>query len=320
MARLKKIMLLVHPDLRPDERSSAKGTERDVWLSLRKLGFQAEAVSLRHDVDELDKALTRFKPDVVFNLLEEFRDEGVFDFHAVSRLEALGIPYTGCNPRGLIVSRNKFWVSQIARGAGVSSPVTSLLNGKPKPDIRYPAFVKFNREHASLGITGANRVLNSKQLLKEARRMRAKLDGEILVQEFIPGEDVSVAVLGNDRAKVLPPWTLRLSSPNKFATERVKFSAELRKKNGIRAIRYSGRAGETAQRDALQLFRLMDLNGYARFDFRIAGDRSYIVDVNANPNLARQEDFASSARAASIGYDDLILSILKLATSYTPKN
>jgi D-alanine-D-alanine ligase len=313
-------MLLVHPAFRPGGSKIIPGTEYDVWSALKKLGFAVEAVSLRHDLGELDRALAAFKPEAVFNLLEEFRDEGVFDFHAITRLESLGVPYTGCNPRGLIVSRNKFWVSQIAKGAGVLAPESALMEGAKIPrSTRYPAFVKFNREHASLGITNSNRASNALQVRTAAKRMRRKLEGEILIQEFIPGQDVSVAVFGNDKATVLPAWTLSLGSKQSFATERVKFSAELRRRNGIRAIRYRGQAAEAAQRDALKLFRVMDLNGYARFDFRISGDSSYIVDVNANPNLSRTEDFAASARAAGIDYEDLLKSLISLAKAYQPK-
>ncbi len=170
-----------------------------------------------------------------------------------------------------------------------------------------------------MGITEKNRVTNAREAAREVRRLRARLPGEVLIQEFIPGEDVSVAIMGNEKARVFPPWTLRLSSPQRFATERVKFSAVLRRKNGIRAIRYRGGAARTASREARRLFRLMDLNGYARFDFRVSAERAYIVDVNANPNLARGEDFASSARAAGLEYEELLVSLLKLAKSYRPK-
>lgn len=320
MARKQKVMILTHPDLRPDLKGAAKGTERDVYLTLKKLGYATSVVSLRENLEELDRDLAHFKPDVVFNLLEEFRNEGVFDFHAVSKLEALGIPYTGCNPRGLIVSRNKFWVSQIARGAGVETPNTHLVGGTKIPtSIRFPAFVKFNREHASMGITEKNRVLNSQQALREVRRLRRRMKGEVLIQEFIPGQDVSVAVLGNEKLQVFPPWTLKLGSESGFATERIKFSAILRRRNGIRALRYRGDAGKPAQEAALKLFHAMDLNGYARFDFRVCGDRSYIVDVNANPNIAKSEDFACSARAFGVEYDQLIVKFLNLAKAYRPK-
>jgi D-alanine-D-alanine ligase len=320
MARAQKIMILTHPDLRPDQKGAPKGTERDVYLALKRLGYSTQVTALREDLRDLDKELARFRPDIVFNLLEEFRDEGVFDFHAVSKLESLGIPFTGCNPRGLIVSRNKFWVSQIACGVGVKTPETHLVDGMKIPKAAtYPAFVKFNREHASMGLTDKSRVTNSRQALQEVRRLRQRMRGEVLIQEFVPGEDVSVAVMGNDKLQVFPPWTLKLGSKMGFATERIKFSAALRRRNGFRAIRYRGDAGRLAQEAALNLFRAMDLNGYARFDFRVRGDQSYIVDVNANPNIAKSEDFAASARASGIGYDHLIESFLKLAIAYRPK-
>ncbi len=110
-------MLLVHPQMRPDRFKPRGPTELDVWKALRRLGYLVEVTALQTDLRQLDLQLARTNPSVVFNLLEEFRDEGIYDFHPVSFLEALGVPFTGCNPRGLAITRNKEWAVHIARGA-----------------------------------------------------------------------------------------------------------------------------------------------------------------------------------------------------------
>ena len=308
-----KVLMLVHPKARPQ---SAKGTERDVWSALRRMGCAVEVQSLRQDLRPLDQALARFRPTVVFNLLEEFRDEGVFDFHPVSFLEAHGVPFTGCNPRALVLTRNKLWVSRIASAAGVATPETRVGEW---PKTSYPAFVKFNREHASLGIRGDNRASTPLQLKKVLRRMRALSAAEILIQEFIPGEEISVAAFGNHRPVGLPPWQLRFADDHEFATERVKFSAAHRRARAIRAGRYSGGEIPQAVRAVRELYRSLDLNGYARFDFRVRAGKIFLLDVNANPNLAKDEDFACSARQAGFSYTELVAKILRLAKNYSPR-
>ncbi|NJL24285.1 MAG: hypothetical protein HC902_03305 [Calothrix sp. SM1_5_4] len=83
MAKCKRVLLLVHPRFRPD-RGKREGTEFDVWSALRKLGFSTEVAAVDSDLRGFDRQLREYLPDVVFNLLEEFDGEAVFDFHLVS--------------------------------------------------------------------------------------------------------------------------------------------------------------------------------------------------------------------------------------------
>ena len=316
MKRSLKVMLLVHPQMRPDLASPKGATEVDVWRALKSLGCRVEICGLRDDLPQFDAELSRHKPDVVFNLLEEFRDEGVFDFHAISFLEAMGIPYTGCNPRGLIVSRNKSWAVQIARGMKVNSPDIFGEGAK----IKYPAFVKFVREHASRGLTERSRVNSAQELAKTRASMRRKYPGELTVQEFVRGEDVTVSIYGNAAPVALAPWRLSMADADQFATERIKFNSRTRHRKGIRAYRYRGPAASDLSQQARKLYVAFDLSGYARLDFRVTPEgEAFFIDVNANPNLAEGEDFASAARFAKIEYVGLIEEILKLARNYKPK-
>lgn len=316
MSKPIKVLLLVHPQMRPDRADGGGATEGDVWAALGRLGHIREVCAVQDDADEFERRVNEFKPNVVFNLLEEFLDEGVFDFHLVTRLESRGIAYTGCNPRGLIVSRNKVWANHIAAGCGVPTP--NYYGGRDK--INFPVFVKYSREHASRGITAQNKVGSASELRKLRTRMRGQFNGHLLVQEFIPGVDVTVPVFGNNRPQALQPWILHLGGESEFATERLKFSAKWRKRAGIRATRFRGKQASAMQRAAIQLYSACDLSGYARVDFRLAKDgKFYFIDINANPNLARNEDFASAAKLAGFTYDKLIQRILELARSYSPK-
>lgn len=315
MKRPLKVLALVHPQMRPD-RKGGGATENDVWAALKRLGHVREVCAIQDGVEDFDRQLRRFKPDIVFNLLEEFRDEGVFDFHLVTRLEAMGIPYTGCNPRGLIVSRNKVWANHVACGSGVATPRFFADQSK----VEFPAFVKYTREHASRGLTARNRVRTLTELKRVRHQMDAQFGGELLVQEFIAGMDVTVPVIGNGRPQVLHPWVLHLGGPQGFATERLKFSAKWRRRSRVTAKRFKGKEAAAIRLAAKKLYAAFDLSGYARVDFRLDKDgRFYFIDINANPNLARDEDFAAAARLGGLNYLDLIQRVLELGRNYRPK-
>jgi D-alanine-D-alanine ligase len=321
MKKIRRILLAVHPHFRPDG-ATAGVTERHVWSTLKRLGYATRVASFSNDLSAFERELTEFNPQIVFNLIEEFRGQAIFDFHLVSLLEAKGIPFTGCNPRGLVVSRNKLWISRLAAEPGISVPPSGLV-GNPRLGEalkKGPLFVKFNREHASLGISQTNRVDSAVKLARSVSRLRTRMNAEILVQQFIPGLEVTVSVWGNRRPYAFPPWQLDLRSRDSFATERVKFSAKFRRQKGIRARQFRGPGADRARSNSLRLFRLLDLNGYIRFDYRITeSGEPFLIDVNPNPNLARDEDFACSVREGGVEYPELIEKILELGLRYQPR-
>lgn len=319
MARQCRVLLLVHPYFRPDRKIRRSQTEYDVWRALLRLGHQVEICAEQENLRSFDKQLASFKPHIVFNLLEEFREEGIYDFHLVSFLESLGIPSTGCNPRGLILSRNKFASLSAAAHLGIAVPKQALYGAPLGHGLGWPRILKFNREHASLGIQKSNVVSKDFDRQRVYRRMMKLFEGEVLEQEFISGQEVTVSVWGNDKPQSFRPWRLHLKSPQDLATERVKFSSSHRRQTGIRATRFTGALAGRIERQAKVLFKGLDLNGYVRFDFRIRENTPYLIDVNANPNLSKSEDLATSANACGINYLKLIQGIVNLGLSYEPR-
>ena len=114
MKRL-RVLVLVHPELVPPD--SLKGhteqeinewkTEYDVASTLREAGHEVRPLGVENELKPVRDEIESWKPDVVFNLLEQFHGEAVYDQNVASYLELLRIPYTGCNPRGLVLARGK---------------------------------------------------------------------------------------------------------------------------------------------------------------------------------------------------------------------
>lgn len=316
MARRLKVLLLVHPYFRPDRKGPVRSaSERHVWSGLRGLGCVREVSCAQASLRELDRDLVRFRPDVAFNLLEEFQDEGIFDFHPVSYLRRIGVPVTGCNPVGLIISRHKWWSAQVLEAAGIRVPICAVWNDLRREDLRLPVFLKYNSEHASMGITSRNRALTWSAARRRAREMRRVHGDQILVQEFVPGREYNVSVWGNGKPRTLRPFELYLGGQDAFATEKIKFSRAVQRRRWILARELRGqKALERRLRSAAtKAFRALGLSGYARMDFRVNPEgQIFLIDANANPNLARNEDFNLAARAEGFNYLDVLREIIRL--------
>lgn len=315
-----RILLLIHPQLDPRKKDYKKGAEKEVWKALIRLGHQVELVGLRHSLDPLVKAIEIHKPQFVFNLLEEFNDEACFDFHPVSYLESLGIPFSGVNPRGLVLSRPKHIAKAIAIQNGFLTPQSFAINSSAEK-LKFPLIVKLNREDASRGISQKNIVYSESEFKSCIKKMNAKYDSELIVETFIEGVDITVGALGNSKLKILPPWQLHLPSAKHISSELIKFSSKTRFKQGIRSR--VARIGEAQiallKTQVRALYKGLELSGYARFDFRLSQDGAvYFLEANANPNISVNEDFADSARLAGYSYDHLISEIVRLGRGYRP--
>ena len=110
-----RVIALTHPDHVPpdtleghtEQEALAWRAEFDVVRGLRELGHEVQTLGVQDDLQPIRDAVTELEPHVVFNLLEEFQWNATFDHNIVAFLELLGVPYTGCNPRGLVLSRGK---------------------------------------------------------------------------------------------------------------------------------------------------------------------------------------------------------------------
>jgi D-alanine-D-alanine ligase len=327
-----RVLVLMHPSMVPPD--SIKGysadeihvfkTEYDVVSTLRKLGHEVRPLGVQEELNPIRVAAEEWKPDVVFNLLEEFHGLSDFDQHVVAYLELLKLPYTGCNPRGLVLARGKAITKKIAAYHRIRVPAFMVvaLGSKPKrpASLRYPLFVKSVSEESSLGISQASIVESDEKLAERVRFIHESLETDALVEEYIEGRELYVGVIGNERLKVLPVWELDFGSLAEssapIATARVKHSPDYQKKHHIDIRQAEGLdpAIERAlQRTTRRVFRMLELDGYARVDYRLtAKGELYLLEANPNPEIAEKEEFASAAAAAGLKYRRLIARILSL--------
>jgi D-alanine-D-alanine ligase len=330
------VLVVVHASLIPPE--SLEGhtakeieewrTEYDVTSTLRKMGHEVRCVGVLDSLTELRTVIAEWKPDVAFNLLEEFDGIVTYDQHVVAFLELMRQPYTGCNPRGLLLSRDKALSKQLLAFHRIPTPQFAVFRKGTKfrapRKLRFPLFVKSTVEDASLGIAQASVVEDAARLKERVEFVHSQVGSDALVEEFIEGRELYVGVLGNDRLTRLPVWEMVFGSlPDSLpaiATRKVKWDKKYQTKYGITTRAADELPPAVVTRlDKLsrRIYRALGLSGCARMDFRVTADgQVYVLEANANPNLEAEEDFAESARAAGVSYDDLLGRLMALGMSY----
>lgn len=335
-----RVLLLCHEELVPpdsieglsDKEISDWRTEFDVLSALRDLGHEARVLGVGDDIDAIRRAARELRPHVCFNLMVEFHGAAGYDQHVASYLELQKLRYTGCNPRGLVLARDKAVSKKVLAHDGVPCPKFAVFPRRSKAKVRlpagleYPLFVKSTVEEASLGISHRSIVRTDEQLASRVRHVHEKIGSDAIAEEYVEGRELYVAVMGNRRVHSFPIWELHIpnlpeGSP-RIATRRVKWDIDYQRQIGVRNRRAEGLSKKTEQRIgaiARQTYRSLELSGYARLDIRMRTDgRLFVLEANPNPDLTFGEDFAESAEAGGLSYEELIQRILKLGLTYEP--
>jgi D-alanine-D-alanine ligase len=335
MRRL-RTLVVVHASLVPPE--SLEGhtdkeieewrTEYDVISTLRKRGHEVRCLGVLDSLTELRSAIADWEPDIVFNLLEEFDGIVTYDQHVVAFLELMRQPYTGCNPRGLLLSRDKSLSKQLLAFHRIATPQFAVFRRGARfhvpKKLRFPLFVKSTVEDASLGIAQASVVEDAAKLKERIEFVHEQVKSDALVEEYIEGRELYVGVLGNERLTRLPVWEMVFGSmPDNLAgiaTRKVKWDKRYQAKYGITthaAADLPPQVLAALDRLSRRIYRALGMSGYARMDFRVtAQGQVYVLEANANPNLETAEDFAESARASGVPYAQLLERLMDLGLKY----
>jgi D-alanine-D-alanine ligase len=332
----RRILALVHEHLVPPEDTTGIDVleaewkmEYDVIETLREMGHEVRVLGVHDDLAGIRPTAGFFEPHIVFNLLEAFAGITTFDQNVVSYLELLRLKYTGCNPRGLILARDKALSKKLLAYHRIPVPDFSVVRygrkaAMPKK-MHFPVIVKSLFFEASAGISQASVVEDEEQLARRVQFIHESLGTAAIVEQFIDGRELYVGVLGNERLDVLPVWEMSFAQmPEnrwRIATERVKWNTQYQKKNGImtNAAKLDAVAIDYIQRIAKRAYRALDLNGYARIDLRMDEEgRAYVLEANPNPNLAYGEDFAESAEVNGVSYEQLLERIITLGIRWEP--
>jgi D-alanine-D-alanine ligase len=335
-----RVLALVHRHLIPpdtieegaDITAAPWRTEYDVVTALRGMGHDVQVLGVHDDLGVLRRAATEWKPHIAFNLLEGFDDITIFDQNVVSHLELLKLSYTGCNPRGLLLARDKSLSKKLLAYHRIAVPEFEVFRaGRPirRPKrLQFPLMVKSLTQEASIGISQASVVDSDEKLKERVTFIHDSIGTAAIAEQYIEGRELYVGILGNQVLQALPVWELFFTNmpegARRIATDRVKWSVKYQKKYGIDsgpATELTDAVSQQIQHLCKRAYRALELSGYARIDLRMDETGTvWVLEANPNPQIARGEDFAASAEKVGLSYEAVLQRIINLGVRWQPES
>lgn len=259
-------------------------------------------------------------PELVFNIAEGFGTRSR-EAHVPAVLEMLGIPYTHSDPLTLAVTLDKAVAKRLAATAGVPTPKFAVVSEAAQAgdlSLSLPVIAKPLWEGSSKGIRKSSRITERGGLERTIGGLIADYGEPVLVEEFLPGAEFTVGILGTGRdARVLGALEIvpRLAKPEEFV-----YSLEV-KRNWEVEVEYHvppRRPAEVlrdVERVALEAYRALDCRDVGRVDVRLdAAGRASFLEVNPLPGIHPVTgDLCILARGAGVAYEELIGAILASA-------
>jgi D-alanine-D-alanine ligase len=302
--------VLARPDAMPDEIGVLEAVEA-VDVALTGLGHSTVRIAVGNHPDAWTLKLADAGVELVFNLCEGAAGRSEHEFRVAAMVEMLGLPMTGSGSETLALGRRKDRVNAILADAGMPIPEWALVRrgAAPREWRTFPAIVKPAAEDASVGIT-------QRSIARDARSLEHALaesaqHAPLLVQEFLPGHELNVGIIGNEVLPVaqidyrsLPDgaWPLvsyrakwETGSDEDLGTQ-PRCPADLPEKMLARAAEL-----------ALTAWRLIEGRGYGRVDLRCdAKDNLFVLEVNPNPDLAPSAGLSRMALVHGWVYNEMI--------------
>jgi D-alanine-D-alanine ligase len=294
-----------------------------VSRGLAALGHEPVTVPASLDLSTVARTLAEMRPAIVFNLVETLSGKGNLIHIIPSLLDSLKIPYTGAGTEAMFLTSNKLLAKRWLAAAGLPTPPWfTPADAHEELRIEGAWLVKSVWEHASIGLDedsvlfGADR----KRLLARMDTCREALGGACLAEAYIDGREFNLSLLaGADGPELLPPAEIRFDAypPGKVRVVGYRSKWE----EGTFEFANTPRTFEFPAQDApllshlkeiaLRCWKLFDLRGYARVDFRVDKEgRPWILEVNANPCLSPDAGFCAAALRAGLTFEEVLRRIL----------
>lgn len=286
-----------------------------ISAALTSNGYQVKKIG---NVNRLIENIDKLDVDIVFNI-----SEGLFGRNRESQvpvlLEMARVPFVGADGLSLAISLDKIMAKKVFLAEGIPTP--RFFEVKPGENVdgldhmKFPMFVKPRFEGSSKGLSESSRVENLAELRKQVDYVTATYKQPALVEEFIPGEEFTVALLGNGEPEAMPVVQIKIDGKlklkDKFYTfgrirdDSVEYVCPAPISEGLRK-KLSGLAVKT--------YTAIECRDFGRVDFRVdARGNPFVLEINPLPSLSTEDVFMFIAKALGISYEEMLGRIMEKA-------
>jgi D-alanine-D-alanine ligase len=270
------------------EREVSLISGNEVIRNLDKEKYEVWGLDVPGELKKLDE----IKPDIAFIALH---GEGGEDGQIQGYLEILGIKYTGCGVTASAVGMDKLIFRKLMESEELPMP---NLSGQ------VPCVVKPVNGGSSVGVI----IVKKAEELEKAISL-AKKYGEVLVEEYIEGMEVTCGVIGNEEVVALPVVEIR--TKNEFFDYEAKYTPG--KSEEICPAEIDEKLTQLVQKLSIEVFKAIGGRGYSRVDFMIRDGQPYILEINTLPGLTPNSLLPKEAAAAGMSYPQLLDKIVELS-------
>ncbi|WNG54624.1 hypothetical protein F0U59_07390 [Archangium gephyra] len=316
----------LHPYAPDVERMKQSSDAFPLAKALTQAGRPATPLALDANALEPLHALARERPPLVFNLCDTLGGEGAPALLVPTVLDALAIPYTGADAKGLALTKSKHALKALLASEGVPTPRFQCIHDAAEAEgftltLEPPVVLKPCGEHASIGLEAASVAWNDAEVRARAKHLLGRFDGPVLVEEYVDGREFHVSVAGEPPRALpvmeqtfddLPQGYLRMRTfDTKWFTEPglsgdaplLERDARWSKPVPRRQPASPWRRRETVEELCVRAFRLAGGRDWGRVEFRLdAGGVPLLIDITPNSYLAPSAPCVLAAKEAGLSY------------------
>jgi D-alanine-D-alanine ligase len=297
----------------------------DIKGALNSLGYKTAIFNVDSDFYRLFDYLREERPDLVFNLVESVENESTQEMNVAAVYELMKIPFTGAGSLALGTALNKPRVKEILTYHGIRTPKFQVFGMKDKislrRDLTFPLFVKPAHEDASVGIDDLSVVNSLNDLRRRIRFIHTEYEQTALVEQYIDGRELNVAIIGNSPPLVMPISEIDFSGLTEGMHRIVSYEAKwmhgtvaFEGTRGVCPANLTTLQESKIKEIALRAFSLIGCRDYARVDFRMTHEGvPYVLEVNPNPDISDDAGFARAARAQGFTFPEIVGKIVASA-------
>lgn len=301
---------------------TATATEH-LYVALTSLGYPVTKLAVRGNLEDLEDILCSFSPKdtFIFNNCDGFNGNNLGAVDVIRLIERMGFKHTGAAADSIEMCIDKPHCKERLIQFGVPTPRYQVFErAKGEFHLDFPVIIKPSVEDASMGIDLDSVVSNRECLFHKIAHIVEKYEQPAMVEEFVCGRELAVAMWGNEVIEILPiaedDFSMIANPLERLLTFESKWKTDSPYYQNIPArvpAALNRKEAQVVKKAAEDSFRAMGLRDLGRVDIRFNNGIPYVIDINELPDLSPEAGFWNSARATGITYPQMVEHILTYA-------